>query len=133
MIDIERLIITPIEDAVHAEFENAFVTSEYVKAPTEFPHVSIIEADNYTATENLDSANEERYAIIMYEVNVYSNKTSGKKSECRKIMNIIDKMMYGFNFTRTALTPVPNLEDATIYRLTARYRAKTDGETIYRD
>ncbi len=132
MIDIESLIITPVAKAIRAEYENAFVTSEYVKAPTQFPHISIIESDNYTTVAHIDSADNERFATIMYEVNVYSNKTSGKKSECRKIMDIIDKMMYSMNFTRTALTPVPNLEDATIYRLTARYRAETDGETIYR-
>lgn len=132
MIDVESLIITPIAKAVRTEYESAFVTSEYVKAPTQFPHISIIESDNYMTIAHLDSADTERFATIMYEVNVYSNKTSGKKSECRKIMNLIDSMMYSMNFTRTALTPVPNLEDASIYRLTARYRAETDGKTIYR-
>lgn len=68
----------------------------------------------------------------MYEINVYSNKVGTKKSEAKAIMQLIDGMMYERNFTRIALTPVPNLEDATIYRLTARYRAETDGTNIYR-
>lgn len=132
MIDIESFIFSPIAQAVRAQFAGAYVTGEYVKAPAKFPHVSIAESDNYMTARHLDSSNAEKYSTLMYEVNVYSNKTSGKKSECRAIMALIDRMMYDFNFTRLSMTPVPNLEDATIYRITARYRAETDGEKIYR-
>lgn len=132
MIDIENEVFTPIAQAVRAAYSGAFVTGEYVKAPSSFPHVSIVESDNYQTLDHLDSSGEERYATIVYEVNVYSNRTSGKKTECKGIMDLIDRMMYDMNFTRTARTPVPNMEDATIYRMTARYRAETDGETIYR-
>lgn len=132
MIDIENRVYTPIAQAVRAEFSGASVTGEYVRAPSRFPHVSITESDNYMTTQHLDSADAEKYATVMYEVNVYSNKASGKKSEARAIIALIDQMMYARNFTRIAMTPVPNLEDATIYRLTARYRAETDGTNIYR-
>lgn len=132
LIDIENQVFTPIAQAVRGQFAGAFVTGEYVKAPAKFPHISIVESDNYMTARRLDSGNAEKYSTLMYEVNVYSNKTSGKKSECRAIMALIDGMMYGFNFTRLSMTPVPNLEDATIYRITARYRAETDGEKIYR-
>lgn len=132
MIDIESLVFTPIAQAIRQQFEGAYVTGEYVKSPSKFPHASIVESDNYTSLNHRDSGAAEKYATIMYEVNVYSNKTSGKKSECRAILSLIDSMMYERNFTRIAMTPVPNLEDATIYRLTARYRAESDGTNIYR-
>jgi hypothetical protein len=103
-----------------------------VAAPSSFPHVSIVEQDNYMPTERLDSSDTEKFAALMYEVNVYSNKSPGKKAECRKIMSFIDKMMYARNFRRIALSPIPNLENATIYRLVARYRAETDGTKLYR-
>ena len=131
MIDIESLPFTPIAQAVREQF-NAYVTGEYVKSPSKFPHVSIVESDNYITLSHRDTGVSEKYSTIMYEVNVYSNKTSGKKSECRAILALIDSMMYERNFTRIAMTPVPNMEDATIYRLTARYRAETDGTNIYR-
>lgn len=131
MIDIESLLFTPIAQAVREQF-NAYVTGEYVKSPSKFPHVSIVESDNYITLSHRDTGVSEKYSTIMYEVNVYSNKTSGKKSECRAILSLIDSMMYERNFTRIAMTPVPNMEDATIYRLTARYRAETDGTNIYR-
>ena len=132
MNDIENQVYTPIAQEVRSRFSNAFVTGEYIKAPSKFPHISIVEVDNYTSYRHMDTAATEAYSTVMYEVNVYSNKTAGKKTECRQIMELIDSMMYARNFTRLSLTPVPNLEDATIYRITARYRAETDGTNIYR-
>lgn len=132
MIDIESWVYDPIAKALRTEFSGINVTSEYVRAPSAFPHVSVIENDNYTAINELDTSETERFATVMYEVNVYSNKASGKKSEARAILKKIDEMMYARNFTRIAMNPVPNMEESTIYRLTARYRAETDGNNIYR-
>ena len=130
--DIENQVYTPIAQALREHFQGIYVTGEYVKTPSKFPHVSIEEKDNYTTPDHKDTGGSEKYATVMYEVNAYSNKTSGKKSECRSIIALIDQMMYERNLIRIAMTPVPNLEDATIYRLTARYRAETDGINIYR-
>jgi hypothetical protein len=46
-------------------------------------------------------------------------------------MGFIDTMLYQLNFTRLSLTPIPMANDG-YYRLSARYRAETDGETMYR-
>ena len=132
MIDIENEVYTPIAKELRKSFKGINVSGVYVNAPSSFPHVTIIEQDNYMSTDNMDSSDSEQYATIMYEVNVYSNKSTDKKSECKKIMSLIDKLMYKYNFTRLSLSPVPNLENATIYRLVARYRAETDGSKIYR-
>lgn len=132
MIDVESKVYTPIAVALRDAFSGIFVSGEYVKAPSSFPHVSLVEMDNYTSADRLDTADEERFSTLMYEVNVYSNKTSGKKSECKEIIGFIDKLMYKMNFKRLSLAPVPNMDDATIYRMTARYRVETDGENFYR-
>lgn len=132
MIDIERQVYTPIAEALRKQFKGITVSGEYVNAPSKFPYVSIIEQDNYTTASHLDSGDEERFATVMYEVNVYSDKAGSKKTVCREIMGFIDKMLYARNFTRISLSPVPNLENGTIYRLNARYRAETDGKNIYR-
>ena len=132
MNDIESLVFTPIAQEVRAQFPGSFVTGEYVKAPSKFPHVSIVESDNYMSIGHRDTSNAEKYSTVVYEINVYSNKTSGKKTECKQIMALIDHMMYARNFTRLSLTPVPNMDDATIYRITARYRAETDGTQLFR-
>ena len=132
MINIEAEVFSPIATAITTAYPTAFVTSEYVRNPSQFPHVSIVETDNYMTPNRLDTADYEKYSTLTYEINVYSNKTSGKKSECRSIREMIDRMMYDANFVRLSMTPVPNLEDATIYRLVARYRAETDGAKIFR-
>lgn len=132
MIDIERQIYTPIADALRKQFKGISVSGEYVNAPSKFPYVSIIEQDNYPTPAHLDSGNEELFSTVMYEVNVYSDKAGSNKTVCREIMGFIDKMLYAWNFTRISLSPIPNLENGTIYRLNARYRAETDGKTIYR-
>mgnify|MGYP000296376232 CR=1 FL=1 len=126
MIDVESQIYTPIAEALRAQFPGILVSGEYVNAPTRFPYVSLVEE------AHMDSGDTERFATLMYEVNVYSDKAGGKKSVCRKIMRFVDNLMYAKNFRRISLSPVPNLENATIYRLVARYKAETDGTTLYR-
>lgn len=132
MIDIEAALFTELATALRVAFPGVTVAGEYVNAPSKFPFISIVEADNYADERHLDSSGTEGRARLLYEVNVYSNKAGTKKAECRKLLNYIDAMLYQMNFTRISMNPVPNLEDATIYRLTARYEGVTDGETMYR-
>ena len=132
MVDIESAVFTSLASALRTAFPDICVTGEYMDAPAKFPYVSIVEADNYLDTRYLDTAERERYARLMYEVNVYSNKEGAKRSECRRVLDFIDRLMYGMNFTRISMNPVPNLENARIYRLNARYEAVSDGETVFR-
>lgn len=133
MIDIENELFTTISTDLRTTYTNIFITGEYVKSPPSFPCVSIIEADNQIYRNTRDTSNIENHVQVIYEVNVYSNKTTGKKSECKAIISQIDKQMARLGFTRTLLTPIPNELDATIYRMTARYRAIVSKENmIYR-
>ena len=132
MIDVENEVYTRIAEMLRVEFPGINMASEYVKSPPGFPHASIEQKDNFPITEREDSSMKENMVQVMFEVNVYSNKTSGKKTECKKIMNAINDLLTSMNFRRLAMTPVPNMEDATIYRITARYRAATDGKFFYR-
>lgn len=131
-MSIENEIITRISEVVRAKYPKASISSEYIKAPSSFPHISIIEQDNFTAEEYMDSGDKEKITNIMYEVSVYSNNIKDKKGECKNIVDIINRTMYSLNFIRTSLTPVPNMENATIYRMVGRYNAATDGKKIYR-
>lgn len=132
MIDVESQIYTPIAEALRAAFPGIHVSGDYTPAPSRFPHVSIVEQDNYLSTPHIDSSHSEKFATLMYQVDVYSDKASGRKTMARRIMKLIDDLMYKMNFSRLSLSPVPNMEDTTIYRLTGRYRAETDGTTLYR-
>ena len=133
MIDIENIVFNTVATKVRDVYPDIFMTGEYVNSPPDFPAVSLVEADNSTRTETIDSGSGECHANVMYEVNVYSNKTVGKKSECKEIIALIDKEMLALGFARVTLTPVPNMNDSTIYRMVGRYRAAvSSNNTIYR-
>lgn len=125
-------IFDPIAKELRSQYPGIYVTGEYVDAPPQFPAVSIIEADNYLDYEKMSTKADEEYSIVMYEVEVYTNLEKGKQMQAREILSTIDAILYDLNFTRLSMTPVPNLANTSIYRLVARYRAETDGTTLYR-
>lgn len=133
MIDMENEIFNEVSERVRAKYSNIFMTGEYVKSPSSFPCVSLVEADNATFRNSQTSDGKENHAAVMYELNVYSNKTKGKKAECKEIVAFIDEILMELNFTRLMLEPVPNQDEATIYRMLGRYRAViSKNKTIYR-
>ena len=125
MIDIENDVFNTVATALKTTFPGIYCTSEYVPAPPSFPAVSIVEADN-RVVENMRTRRIENASAVMYEVNVYSNKASGKKSEAKSIAAALDESFALMGFTRTLKNQVPNLNDATIYRIVCRYEAIVD-------
>ena len=125
MIDLENDIYDYAAKALRAAHTGIDVAAEYVEMPAKFPHVSIVEADN-RILERMRTNNIENAVSVMYEVNIYSNKASGKKSEAKAIANTLDDVLSGIGFTRTFREQVPNLRDATIYRIVCRYEAVID-------
>ena len=123
MINIENEVFDRVATKVKEVFPDIFMTGGYVNSPASFPAVSLVEMDNVTRVETIDSGSNENHANVMYEVNVYSNKETGKKSECKAIIAVIDEEMLAMGFSRSTLTPVPNEYDSTIYRMVGRYRA----------
>ena len=133
MIDIENAVFNRVATRVREVFPDIFIAGEYVKSPPSFPAASLVEMDNSTRTETIDSGSNENHANVMYEATVYSNKTAGKKTECKAIIALIDEEMLAMGFSRSTLTPVPNEYDSTIYRMVGRYRAAvSSNNTIYR-
>ncbi|MCI6363778.1 hypothetical protein [Intestinimonas butyriciproducens] len=130
MIDCENEVYTRIARVLRDKFPGINIAGEYVNAPSSFPHVSITQSDNSVVSEQMTGSAE--MAQVMFEINIYSNKADGRKTECKSIAKVIDDVMFKMNFKRIALTPIPNMEDATIYRIVARYRVMTDGKYFYR-
>lgn len=125
MIDLENDIFDYVAKALRAAHTGIDVAAEYVEMPAKFPHVSIVEADN-RILERMRTNNIENAIQSMFEVNIYSNKASGKKSEAKAIANTLDDVLSGIGFTRTFREQIPNLRDATIYRIVCRYEAVID-------
>lgn len=127
MIDIENKLFTQVKKDLPKTVK---MGAMYAKSQSEFPYVTLVVMDNTVYDRFINSARIENAVDIMVEVNVYSNKTSGKKEECKKLMSTIDDTLSGLNLVRTFCQPTPNLEDATVYRITARYRAIVDKNLI---
>lgn len=123
MIDVESEIFNRVAKVIRSKYPDAYVVGEYVRSTSRFPCISIIEMDNTAYDKTQTSSSLENHAELMYEVNIYSNKTSGKKSECKAIASLLDNEFATLGFSRTMLQPIPNLDDATIYRILGRYKA----------
>jgi hypothetical protein len=123
MIDVENEIFSKVAESVKTAYPTVFMSGEYVRTPPKFPFVSLVEMSNTAYDRTQSSGGLENHASLMYEVNIYSNKKSGKKSECKAIAALIDNEMATLGFSRTMLQPIPNMDDATIYRMTGRYTA----------
>ena len=131
MIEIEAKVYSPIATALKDAYSGIYVTSEPAPTPAKPLAVSIVQMDSFSSPRKQDNTLTERFATVMFQVDVYSNLQTGKKSKCKEVMGVIDKIMFDMNFMRLSLNPIP-MEDSGYYRLTARYRAETDGQTLYR-
>lgn len=121
MIDVENIIFNTVATALRSEFSGIFVSGENVAAPSTFPAATLVEMDNSVYIPSSDSITE-NHAVLMYQAEVYSNKTTGRKAQAKSIMDAIDEEMTKLGFVRTSKSPMPNM-DTSIYRIVARYRA----------
>lgn len=132
MIDIESELFTLIAVPLRNAHEGIYVANEYVSRPPSFPAVFFAEIDNTALQSTQDSGSLENHATVAYQADVYSNLNRGKKAQAKAIIGEIDALMSENGFTRTFLDSVQNLNDPTIYRMTARYRAVVSKDhTIY--
>lgn len=132
MIDVENELFNEIYDTLTEEFGDINITGDYVATPESFPCASIYEADNYTYKSSQDSGSGENHVNVMYEVYVFSNKRSGKKTECKQIFSVIDEKMIRSGFSRVGLEPIYQ-DDGRIFKLIGRYEAVvSQNKTIFR-
>ena len=133
MIDIEDYVFTAAAKALRAAVPGVYVTGESVAAPPSFPCVCLMETDNAAYERTQDSGSLENHATVTYTADVYSNKSTGRKRECRELAACLDAALQGLGFTRLLLEPVPNAQDPGVYRITGRWRAvASKNKVIYR-
>lgn len=128
MIDFENQIFTLIATSLREKYgQGIYITGEPVSTVQKvFPAVSIIERSNtiYQRTRSTDII--ENHATLMYEIDVYSNLTKGKKQQAKEITAIINDILIKHNFTRTFCEPLENLSNNKIYRIKSRFNAVID-------
>ena len=126
MIDIENDVFDTVAKALRAAHSGIYVTGEAVPIEAKLPAVSIVEADNRVAERYRTTTEREFAANVMFEVNIYSDKAAGKKSEAKAIAHTVDNTLAELGFTRTMRNQVPNFNDTRIYRIVCRYEATVD-------
>lgn len=139
MIDIENIIYTTLKKVLinECKLNPQFISTEIVLKPKNYPWVTIIEMMNIPYSKTQTNDDIENHVDVVYEINVYTNDKNGKKSRCKKIISTVDTKMKNLGFRRIMLSPIPNVNDPTIYRIIARYEAIVSKEnkekyTIYR-
>lgn len=130
MIDIEFAVVSRVFEA----FKEAYPSGSYSSEPNTdtapaFPHLNMMEMDNTFYSPVLESAE------VVFDVNVYSNKTSGSKQECKAVMALVDETMNSFGAWERVFCNQTKNADSRIYRMTARYRGipvleSTDEDTV---
>ena len=130
MIDYQNEIFTAVATGVRSKYDEVAVSGEYTRSPSKFPTVTLEEIENVTVATLVDSSNEERYSGIGYRLQVFSNKTGGKKSEARAIFATADAVMRGMGFYSVTYSTTPEIYDSTIYSITATYEAIVDADGV---
>lgn len=116
MTDIENEIVTGLATAISRDVE-----TDYLRQPSSFPFVRFNYIDSYNYTATATSARAGNHDRQMYQLEVYSNKRSGKRTEAWSIANLADAYLRSIGLVKTSLSPIPNFEDSTIYRIVGRY------------
>lgn len=122
MITIENKVVDSIITALATGYPSATVGSEYTRTTARLPYVEVVEMDNSVFERASTLSQIEVMAQLTYEIQIFSNKKSGRKAECKAIAAIVDGVMEGMGFYRIMLNQVLNYEDATIYRMVGRWR-----------
>ena len=86
--------------------------------------------DNSVYERSIDSSSPENHVRVMYQAEAYSNKTSGRKVEAKKIIADIDKTMLGLVLYESPCSPMNNT-DSSIYRMVARYKAVVGNSLVF--
>jgi hypothetical protein len=132
MIDFSNEIFNAVAADLRSLFMNIRVVGEFVNSPTSFPTVIIDEIRN--VPEHLDSANFNKYARVVYRVQVFSNLEGGKRAQARDIYAAVDRKMQSMGMFCKTYTTTPAVYNAEVYSITATYEAIIDQNgMIYRN
>lgn len=126
MVDIENVIINRIDKVLAAAGYKDILGSTYQDLPAEFPWVFLEQSDTYEEPGYHKSSRVNNYDSVTFEVDIYSNKAKASKSECKKILAVIDAEMVSLGFSRLVAQPMRPTSEMYKARLFARYRGIVD-------
>ena len=123
MIDYLNEVFTAVAKATRETHPGVTAIGEYTRKPSKFPTVTLGETSNVMVDRLEDSSNEENFAGVIYRLQVFSNKRSGKRAEAREIFATADAEMRRMGFRRVTYSTTPEIYNSTIYEIDATYEA----------
>jgi len=121
LIYTQNAIFTVIRTAVLNTIPTANVTQTYSATPSKFPTVFAREIGHFTPAQTQTLTNAQDVYETTWEVQIFSNLTSGAKEQAYKLMSIVKNALGGLYFLEVSENPIDNA-NGKYYTLIARYR-----------
>lgn len=121
MIYTQNAIFTVIHTAVLNTISTANVTQTYSATPSKFPTVFAREIGHFTPAQTQTLTNQQDVYETTWEVQIFSNLTSGAKEQAYKLMGIVKNALRGLYFIEVSENPI-DTANAKYYTLIARFR-----------
>lgn len=119
-------IFTAIRNAVKAEYADANCVQMYTPTPAKFPTVFAREIGHFTPQQAWTLTNAQDISERTWEVQVFSNLSTGSKEQAYDILDICKGAMRSLYFLETFEQPIDQ-QDKSIYCLVARFRRVIGG------
>ena len=119
-------IFTAIRNAVKAEYADANCVQMYTPTPAKFPTVFAREIGHFTPQQAWTLTNAQDISERTWEVQVFSNLSTGSKERAYEILDICKDVMRNLYFIETFEQPIDQ-QDKSIYCLVARFRRVIGG------
>ena len=119
MLDFSNEIFNVVAKHLRSLYKGIQVKGEYVATPAKFPTVTIDEISNIPVEQ--DSATTNKYADVVYRVQVFSNKENGKRAEAREIYKAVDEKLMELGLFAKSFTTTPAIYNSEIYSITSTY------------
>lgn len=119
-------IFTAIRNAVKAEYADANCVQMYTPTPAKFPTVFAREIGHFTPQQAWTLTNAQDISERTWEVQVFSNLSTGSKEQAYDILDICKGAMRSLYFLETFEQPIDQ-QDKSIYCIVARFRRVIGG------
>ena len=126
MIYTQNAIFTVIRTAVLNTISTANVTQTYSATPSKFPTVFAREIGHFTPSPTQTLTNQQDVYETTWEVQIFSNLTSGAKEQAYKLMSAVKNALRGLYFIEVSENPI-DTANAKYYTLIARFRRVIGG------
>lgn len=99
-----------------------------------FPYVNISVSDTYSTYQFVNSSRTEKYRDVDIDIDIYTNDVQGRKAKASQIMDVINREMLAMGIPSASKIPMEltnPVDNSTVFRLFARYRATVDENGIF--